>query len=66
MFSFGPLISRKTLWFWSVFREQQRSCEGSEAQVLWEVAEGIEIVQYGEEEAQGRHHHSLQLPERRL
>ena len=32
--SFGPLTVGKTLRPWSVFREGQQSCEGSETQVL--------------------------------
>ena len=47
-------------------REQQRSSDGSGAQVLQKVTEGTGIVQFGEEEAQGRPYHSLQLPEKRL
>ena len=51
---------------WSMSKEGQQSCEGSGAQVLWGVAEGIGMVQPGEEEAQGRRYGSVQLPERRL
>ena len=40
--------------------------EGSGAQLLRGAAEGTGIVQSGEEEAQGRPHCSVQLPERRL
>ena len=42
-------------------------CAGcSRAQVLEGATEGTGIVQFGEKEAQGRHHGSLQLPEGRL
>ena len=51
---------------WNMSREQQRCCEVSGAQVLWGVAGGVGTVQSGEEKAQGRSYHSLQLPERRL
>jgi len=40
--------------------------EGSREQVLGGTAEGIGFVYRGEEEAEGRPHRSLQLPERRL
>jgi len=40
--------------------------EGSGAQVLQGAAEGSGIVHCEEEAAQKRHHHSLQLPDRRL
>jgi len=40
--------------------------EGSRVQVLGEAAEGTGAIQSGEEKAQGRSYHSLQLPERRL
>jgi len=49
-----------------VSREGQWSCEQSVAQILCRVAEGAGVVQSGEEEAQGRPHCCLQLPERRL
>ena len=35
--SFGPLTKRKTLTPWSVFRERQRSCEGSYGEWLREL-----------------------------
>ena len=40
--------------------------EGSGAQVLRGAAEGAGIIYSGEEEAQGRPHCTLQLPEGRL
>ena len=40
--------------------------ERSEAQVLWGMAEGTGIVQFGEEEAEEKAYCSLQLPGRRL
>jgi len=40
--------------------------KGSGAQVLWGATERTEIVQSAEENAEGRPHHSLQLPEERL
>jgi len=52
-FRFGPLTTRKTLKLWNVSREGQLSREGSEAQILWGMAEGAGIVHSGEEEAQG-------------
>ena len=42
------------------------NCEGSVSQILQVVTKGTEIVQCGEEEAQGRSYSSLQLPEGRL
>ena len=66
VFSFGPLITRKTLRPWSTSRKGQWSCEGSGAQVLWGAAEGAGIVQSGEEEAQRRPHCNQQLTEGRL
>ena len=39
--------------------------EGSGEQVCWGATEGAGAVQSGEEEAEGRPHCSLQLPERR-
>ena len=56
VFSVGP--SRKVLTIWSVSREGQQSCEGTGTQVLWGVAEGTGIVQSGEEQVQGKPHHS--------
>ena len=47
-------------------REGQRSCEGFGTQLLRGEAEGTGIFQAGDEEAQGRHYRSLQLPGRRL
>ena len=66
MFNFGSLTARMTLGPWSVSREGQQSCEGCRGQVLWGEAEGIGMVQSGEEEAQGTLYRSLQVPERRL
>jgi len=43
VFSFGPFPARKTLRPWSVSREEQQSCEGSWAQILWAAPEGIRI-----------------------
>ena len=40
--------------------------EGSRELVLWGAAEGTGIVQFAEEEAEGRPYCSLQLPEMRL
>ncbi len=40
--------------------------EGSGAQILQGAAEGSGMVHFGEVEAQGRPHHCLQLPDRRL
>ena len=40
-FSFGPFTTRNP---WSVSREEQQSCEGSGAQALCRVAEGIAVV----------------------
>ena len=56
----------RTLRPWSRSTQEQWSCEGCRAQVLWGVAEGPGIVYSAEEETQGRPYHSLQLPERRL
>jgi len=39
--------------------------EGAAEQVLWGAAEGAGAAQAGEEEAEGRPHRSLQLPDRR-
>ena len=41
---FWVFTTRKTLRPWSVLREGQQTCEGSEAQILWGEAEGTEIV----------------------
>ena len=49
-----PLNTRKTWRPWSMSRQGQWSCEWSGAQVWWRVAEGAEIVQPGNKEAQGR------------
>jgi len=48
-----------------VSKEGQQSCEVWSTGLMG-AAEGAEIVQCGEEEAQGRPDRSLQLPERRL
>ena len=66
VFSFGPLTTRKTLRPWGMSREGQQSCEGSGAQALWGGAEGAGIVKPGEEDAQGRAHCTVQLPEGRF
>ena len=57
VFRFGPLTTRKILRHWNVSREGQQSCEGSGAQVLWEVAEGTGMGLSGTEGAHRRFHH---------
>jgi len=42
--------------------KSNEACEGSGEQVLRGAAEGAEVVQPGEEEAQGRPYRSLQVP----
>ena len=56
----------ENLTFYFSYRNAVKMLLGFGTQVLWGVAEGTGIVQSGEEEAQGRPHCSLQLPERRL
>lgn len=66
MFGFGPLTARKIQSYWNVFRKEQEDGEGTRKQNIGGVAEGTGTVYSGEEEAEGRPHRSLQLPERRL
>ena len=64
---FGPLTTRKTSRLLGACPEKSnKDGEGSGAQVLCGAAEETGIVQFQEEEAQGRPFCSLQLPERRL
>jgi len=66
MFNFGALTARKTLRPWNMSKEGQQSCEGTGAEVLWGLDEGIGLVQSGEEKAQGKLYASPQLPEESL
>lgn len=64
MFPFGVFTMRKASRTQNMFREEHENCEGSGVQVSWGGVEGTGIISPGEQEAQGRSHCSLQLPER--
>ena len=60
--SFG-LLSTRCCGLGVCPEKDNEASGGSGAQVWWELVEGTGIVQSGEEEAQERPYHSLQLPE---
>lgn len=67
----SPMKSRLCTGFdgvWNLCRARkgQQSCEGSGAQALWGVPKGNGIVQFGEDEVQGRPYWNLQHSERQL
>lgn len=66
--AFNGVKNLQSSWasLWSTSRKEQQSCEDSGAQALWGLPEGHGVVQFGEQEVQGRPYHNLQYSERRL